>query len=168
MEPGQRIILDTGTTTLELAILLRDCRDITVITPSLAVASVLQFSTGIETILLGGVLRRGSPDLTGPLTESSLEAFAVDVAFQGADGIGLDGSLYNEDMRITQVDKKMRQRATETYVLADSSKVGKTALATLGRVDEVTALITDAGIEEQVRRRFEEMGAKVIIAGEAR
>jgi DeoR family fructose operon transcriptional repressor len=100
IRPGQRLILDNGTTTLELAALLKDGQNLTVITPSLAVASELQHAAGVEVILLGGVIRRGSPDLTGPVTEHCLELFAADYAFQGADGIGADGSIYNSDLRL--------------------------------------------------------------------
>lgn len=162
ISPGQRIILDTGTTTLELAYLLKDLKDVTVITPSLAVASVLQFSTGIQTVLLGGIIRSGSPDLTGIVTETNLDMFAADIAFQGADGIGVDGTLYTEDMRIVKVDQKIRKRAAKNYILADSSKIGKTALATNGIINEVDALITDDGIADEVKKSFEDMGATVI------
>ncbi|HAU38971.1 MAG TPA: DeoR/GlpR transcriptional regulator, partial [Phycisphaerales bacterium] len=65
VRPGHRLILDTGTTTLELARLLKPIEDLTVITPSLAVASELQYCDNVQTVLLGGVVRRGSPDLTG-------------------------------------------------------------------------------------------------------
>ncbi len=163
VQPGQAVILDTGTTTLELAHLLRDFRDLTVITPSLAVASELQFSDGIRTVLLGGIVRSGSPDLTGPLTEANLESFAADLAFQGADAIDPEGKLYNADLDIAHVDTKMRQRAEKTYILCDSSKIGKTALACNGNLQEVDALITDDGIDSELRKRFEEMGATLIV-----
>jgi len=163
IQPGWRIILDTGTTTLELACLLAGLKDLTVITPSLAVASQLQFSEGIQTILLGGVIRRGSPDLTGTVTETVLEMFAADVAFQGADGIGLDGALYNADMRISRVDRKIRERAARTYVLADSTKVGRTALVRHSFLQQVDALITDDGIDPEHKRQLEQLGAKIIV-----
>ena len=163
IKPDDRIILDTGTTTLELAQLLKTFGDLTVITPSLAVASVLQFSKGVQTILLGGIIREGSPDLTGAVTEATLEMFAADIAFQGADGIGPDGMLYNADMRIAKVDQKIRKRASCSYILCDSSKIGKTALASNGFVYEVNALITDDQIGSAYRKSFEKMGAKLII-----
>jgi DeoR/GlpR family transcriptional regulator of sugar metabolism len=111
VKPGQRLILDNGTTTLELACLLRDGENLTVITPSLAVASELLDAPGVEVILLGGVIRRGSPDLTGPVTEHCLELFSADITFQGTDGIGLDGKLYNADLRLARVEKHMRRIA---------------------------------------------------------
>jgi len=120
VQPGSRIILDTGTTTLELAQQLKNHENLTVITPSLAVASVLQFATGVQVVLLGGVLMRGQPDLTGAVTEATLDMFAVDLAFTGADGIDREGTIYTADLRVAQVDQKIRRRAEHTYVLANS------------------------------------------------
>ena len=163
VKAGQRIILDTGTTTLELAHFLKDCADLTIITPSLAVAFELQFSEGIQTILLGGAVRKGRPDLTGIVAEAVLDMFSADIAFQGADGIGYDGALYTADMQVAAVDRKIRSRAKKTYVLADSSKIGETALTRHGFLHEVAGLITDSGISIKDKKRFEKLGAKIIV-----
>jgi DeoR family transcriptional regulator of aga operon len=164
VQPGQRLILDNGTTTLELAALLQDGRDLTVITPSLAVASELQHASGVEVILLGGVIRRGSPDLTGPVTEHCLELFAADLAFQGADGIGLDGAIYNTDLRLARVDQLMRRVAERSCVLADHSKIGVTALARCGNLADVDVFITTPGASADALRRFAKLGPEVIVA----
>ena len=165
VSPGDRLILDAGTTTLELAHCLKDFEDLTVITPSLAVASELQYSPGVQTVLLGGVIRRESPDLTGMVTEAVLEMFMADIAFQGADGIGPDGAMYTSDMRVATVDRKIRTRAQQTYVLADSSKIGRTALTRHGLVQEVDALITDGGVTDEQLESLWQLGADVIVAG---
>lgn len=162
VQPGQRLILDTGTTTLELAALLKDGKDLTVITPSLAVASELQHASGVEVILLGGVIRRGSPDLTGPVTEHCLELFAADIAFQGADAIGTDGSIYNSDLRLARVDKLMRRVAKRCCVLADHTKIGQTALARSGSLADVDTFITDKAAPTDVLRRFAKLGAEIV------
>lgn len=162
VQPGQRLILDNGTTTLELAALLADATDLTVITPSLAVASELQHASGVEVILLGGVIRRGSPDLTGPVTEHCLELFAVDLVFLGSDGIGADGALYNSDLRLARVDKLMRRVAKKTCVLADHSKIGRTALARSGSLSDVDIFITDTAAPAAVLRDFAKLGVKII------
>jgi len=164
IQPGQRLILDTGTTTLELACLLKDFENLTVITPSLAVASVLQFSSGIQTVLLGGIIRKGSPDLTGVVTEKVLEMFMVDMVFQGADGIGLNGELFNSDMRIAKVDQKMRRRAKHTYILCDSTKIGKIDFASNGSLSEVDALITDSKIDSDHLDALKKIKTQIIIA----
>ena len=164
VQPGQRLIIDNGTTTLELALEIKDQSDLTVITPSLAVASALQFSEGIHTILLGGSLRQGRPDLTGGVTEFMLDLFAVDLVFQGADGIDRDGGIYNEDVQLARVDQKMRERGTKTIILCDSTKMGKTALIRAGHLREVAGLITDDGISQEILSAFREMGINVTVA----
>jgi len=164
IRPGQRLILDNGTTSLELAALLKDGQNLTVITPSLAVASELQHAAGVEVILLGGVIRRGSPDLTGPVTEHCLELFAADYAFQGADGIGADGSIYNSDLRLAAVDKIMRRVAAKSVVLADHTKVGTTALACSGTLADVDTFITDSRAPAAALKRFARLGPQIITA----
>jgi DeoR/GlpR family transcriptional regulator of sugar metabolism len=162
VRPGQRLILDTGTTTLELAALLKDGEGLTIITPSLAVASELQHSPGVEVVLLGGVIRRGSPDLTGPVTEHCLELFAADIAFQGADAIGTDGAIYNSDLRLARVDQMMRRVAQSCCVLADHTKIGHTALARSGTLSDVDTFITSEGAPAAVLKRFARLGAKIV------
>jgi len=162
VRPGQRLILDTGTTTLELASLLQDVPNLTVITPSLAVASELQHAPDVEVILLGGVIRRGSPDLTGPVTESCLELFAADLAFQGADGIGADGAIYNSDLRLARVDRLMRRVAKRSCLLCDHTKFDVTALARSGTLADVDILITDTGAPSALLRRFRQLGPEII------
>jgi DeoR/GlpR family transcriptional regulator of sugar metabolism len=163
VKPGLRLILDNGTTSLELAALFNDAEDLTVVTPSLAVASELQLAPGVEVILLGGTIRRGSPDLTGPVTEHCLELFSVDLAFQGADGIGPDGTIYTSDLRLARVDRLMRRTARRCCVLADHTKFGTTALARCGNLAEVDFLITSAGAPADLLRRFAKLGPKVIV-----
>lgn len=162
IDPGQRIILDTGTTTLELARQLKDFSELTIITPSLAVASELQFSSGLNVILLGGRLHEGSPDLTGPVTEHCLDLFAADWAFQGAEAIGRDGSVYNVDLQLAQVDRKMRSKARYSCLLADSSKVGATALAKNGTLADFDYFITDDCVPKDFLRLAEREVGTVI------
>jgi len=164
VQSSQRIIIDTGTTTLELAQLLKNKDDITIITPSLAIASELQFCANIQTILLGGIVRPSRADLTGAVTETTLDMFSVDIVFQGTDGIGLDGSIYNHDIRLVRVEQKMRLCAAHTYILADSSKIGKTALARGGSLPELDALITDTKISPAHYRALKDLGVNIILA----
>ncbi len=164
IEPGQRLILDTGTTTLQLATLLKDCAGLTVITPSLAVASELQFSENINVVLLGGILHRGSPDLTGPVTEHCLDLFSADWAFQGAEALGRDGSIYNVDLQLAQVDRIMRSKAARSCLLADSSKIGQTALVKNGTLSDFEVFITHDMVPRDYLRMARKMVGKVLLA----
>jgi DeoR/GlpR family transcriptional regulator of sugar metabolism len=167
--PGQRLMLDAGTTVLELAHLLRDRKDLTVITPSLAVAAQLQFSEGIEVILVGGSVRSGAASLAGVVTETVLDMLQADLAFTGTDGVDLDGNLYTADLRVARVDQLIRSRAAKTYVLADSSKIDQTALVRHGRLGEVEALITDDGVARASLAKLRRAGKVIVVkAGHSR
>lgn len=159
----QRVILDTGTTTLHLARLLKDAKNLTVITPSLAVASELQYAQGVSVVLLGGVIHRGSPDLTGPLTEHCLDVFSADWAFQGAEAIGPDGSVYNTDLQLAQVDRRMREKARRSCLLADSGKFGNTALIRSGSLADFDILITDKNAPKALSSLARKMSCRVTL-----
>lgn len=162
VQPGQRLLLDTGTTVLELALLLRGMDNVTVITPSLAIASTLQFAERIQTILLGGIIRPGSANLYGGLTAQNLELFHADLAFVGADGIDLEGNIYNSDIELAQLDRKMLRQAGKVYILADSSKIGQVSLIRNGSLREVAGLITDGGIAPEHQEALRALGVQVI------
>jgi len=163
VKDGQTVMLDSGTTTLALAKQLRTHRRLTLITTSLPIASVLQSAPGIDVLLLGGFLRRGSPDLGGALTESNLETLHADIAFIGADGIDLKGNIYNHSLEIGRMLGKMATAADQVYVVADSSKLGHPAMARFGQLRQWRGLITDAGISETQRASLRKAGAHLII-----
>ncbi|HRE79499.1 MAG TPA: hypothetical protein PLN52_00560, partial [Opitutaceae bacterium] len=104
------------------------------------------------------------PDLTGPVTEHCLELLSADIVFQGTDGIGLDGKIYNVDLRLARVEKHMRRIAQRSVVLADHSKIGRTALACSGTLADIDTLITNRGVAEETLRRFARQGAKIVVA----
>lgn len=161
---GQSVILDTGTTTLRLAELLKDAVDVTVVTPSLAVASALQYAPGVSVILLGGVIHRGSPDLTGPLTEHCLDVFTADWVFQGTEAIGADGSIHSTNLQLARVDRKMRDQAGKACLLADSSKFGRTALVPSGALRDFDVVITDARAPRAARALVRKAGCRLVLS----
>ena len=96
VKDGESVMLDSGTTTLEVAKRLRERQGLTIITSSLPIAARLQFARQIEVLLLGGRLRASSPDLAGAITESNLETLRADVAFLGAHAIDRQGRVFQE------------------------------------------------------------------------
>ena len=161
---ARRVMLDSGTTTLALAELFKARTGLTVITTSLPIASALQFSPGIELLLLGGLLRRDAPDLGGPLTEANLEGLRADIAFIGADAIDAKGGVYNNALPVGRMLRKMADGAGRVFVLADSSKLGKTGLMRFGQLSNWAALITDERADKFQVRSLKAAGAKVILA----
>ena len=166
VEDGQSVMLDSGTTTLSLARHLASRRRLVVITTSIPIAATLQSAIGVETHLLGGIIRRDTPDLSGPLTEANLEAFHADLAFIGADAVGVEGELYNNSMSNGRMLAKMASRAGAVYVVADSSKIGRAALSRFGNAKQWAGLITDAGASPADLESLRSAGVNVVIADE--
>lgn len=159
---GQSILLDSGTTTLAVARALKSRKRLTVITTSLPIASELQSCETIELILLGGALRREAPDLIGPLTENNLEQLKADVAFIGADAVDNQGQVYNQSMAVARMLARMATSAHQVYVVADSTKIGRTALARYGHLKAWAGLITDCGLTAAQAAALKRAGCKVI------
>lgn len=144
VEPGQTVFLDTGTTTLEMARALArrglPCR---VATSSLVVASELWAHETIELLLVGGRVRRGSPDLVGPGTELMLERLTADTAFLGTDGIDPARGCFARDIEAARVAERMAAGARRRVVLADASKLGAAGGAKYLDLADLDELITD-------------------------
>lgn len=165
---GQSVLLDSGSTTLAIARELTQRNRLTVITTSLPIASVLQRAPRVETLLLGGYVRRESPDLEGPLTEANLDYLRADVAFIGADGIDAAGNVYNASLSLARMLAKMVTSAERVFVVADQTKLGRRALASFGNVTQWAGLITDAPAESEIVRQLQTAGVKVIFAGQSK
>jgi DeoR family transcriptional regulator, fructose operon transcriptional repressor len=164
VEDGQSVMLDSGTTTLSLARHLVRRQRLVVITTSLPIAATLQSAVGVETHLLGGIIRRDTPDLSGPLTEANLDAFHADLAFIGADAVGTDGELFNASMSNGRMLAKMATRAGAVYVVADSSKIGRSALSRFGNVRNWSGLITDNCISPADADALRNVGVNLLLA----
>lgn len=164
IRPGSSIILGVGTTALEIAKALKGMTGITVITTSFPVVSELQFCDGLQVMLLGGFIRRGSPDLTGTLTEGNLENLYCDQAFLGVDAIDDRGNVYDQDISLARLLTKMVAAAKEVYAVADHSKMARKALVRYSCLTGWKALITDRGLAAESRKSLEQLGVKIIFA----
>jgi len=151
VKPGMTIILDTGTTTLEVARALGGIARLKVLTSSLAIASVLLANDALELVLLGGTVSPGSPDLSGALTEDNLAEFRADLAFVGADAMDQHG-LYTRNQGIARVSRAMIANAQRTLLVADSSKFGRTAFVRFAAWDAVDGWVTDDELPADARR----------------
>ncbi len=145
VEPGMTLILDTGTTTLEVARQLGGIPKLTVLTSSLAIASALFANPEIELIILGGTVSRNSPDLSGPMTVDNLNHFHADLAMVGADGIDIKG-FYTSSLAIAQVSRAIIGAADRAVLLADSGKFGNPAFVRIANWSVLDSLIVDDGL----------------------
>lgn len=163
IKPGDTIYLDGGSTVLELARLLRDHTNLTVVTNSLRAAIELA-GRGPRLILVGGELRRLSQTIVGPLTRLVLHELHVDTAFMGSIGLSVREGLTTTDPSEAYTKKLVLEQARQVVVLADSSKVGKVSFAHAGKLDQVHVLITDSKISRQFARELSDKDVKVVRA----
>lgn len=163
ISPGMSVSIDTGTTTLEVAKAVAGRRGLKVLTPSLAVASVLYAYDEVELVLLGGIARKGSPDLQGEITEDNITRFRVDLAVLGADALCPDG-LYTTDAAVSRVSRALIRGAGRRLVVADSSKLSRSAFVKFADWKDVDILLTDGEAPAAARRWLRQTARKVIYA----
>ena len=164
VQDGQTLFLDTGTTTLEIArALARMGRRCTVVTSSLVVASELWGCAEVELMLLGGRVRRGSPDLAGPGTELMLDKLSADGAFLGSDGIDPARGCFAADVETARVAERMAAAARRVVVVADGSKLGTAAAVRCLTIDEMDELVTDCGADAKVVAALRRRGVQVTL-----
>ena len=142
IEPGDTLYLDGGSTVLELARLLGERSNLTVVTNSLHAAHELA-GRGPRLIVIGGELRRLSQTLVGPLTRLVLRELHLDKAFMGTMGFALKEGLTTTDPSEAFTKEAVMGQARQVIVLADGSKAGKVSFASAGRWANVHVLITD-------------------------
>lgn len=158
VRPGETILLDAGTTTLELALALRDRRSLTVVTNSLANATVLMECAGVEVIMVGGQVQRLRRATLGPLAMRFLDGFRVDKAFLGFNGVEADAGFTVVDFDAAEVKRRMLRCATQSVVLADSDKIGRVAFASAAAIADADLLITDDRAQPTQLARLREKG----------
>src|SRR5579884_172259 len=161
LEPNDTIYLDGGSTVLELARLIRDRSNVTVVTNSLRAAMELA-SRGPRLILIGGELRRLSQTLVGPLSRLTLEDLHVDKAFMGTIGLTLEEGLTTTDPSEAYTKELVMRQARQVILLADSGKAGKVSFARAGRLENVHVVVTDRALEKNFARELAKKGIKVV------
>ncbi|TFD06522.1 DeoR/GlpR family DNA-binding transcription regulator [Cryobacterium sp. TMT1-66-1] len=172
IERGDVIGLCGGTTSTAIASVLVARADImeasphsnlTVVTNAINIAAQLAMRPQIKTVVTGGVVHSRSYELVGPYSAEVLNQVTLDLAFIGVNGIDpIRGATVNDE-REAAVNSLMARRATRAFVVADSSKIGTTAFATLGALTVFSALITDSGITADQLSAFAEAGLEVIV-----
>src|SRR6187399_840727 len=164
IESGDSIILDSGSTTTEIAKKLKGFKNLTVITNALNIALMLGTEPGIELIVTGGEFKPPTLSLTGQKAADFFKGLHVQKLFLATAGISLKAGLTYPSISDLVVKKAMIEAAETTYLVADSTKIGKSAFASLGALSLIDYIITDPGIEEKHKQVFQDNEIEVIIA----
>lgn len=159
---GEVILLDGGTTTLEVARELIG-KPLQVVTNSLPIANLLVNQPNIELILIGGYLYPKTGVALGPISLSALEKIHVRRLIISVGGINEQG-LYNSNSLLVDTERQMIASADEVIVVSDSSKLGHSALSQICSLEEIDRLVIDEGIDEHWMNVFKKANVEVIVA----
>ena len=146
IQNGDTVILDSGTTTAEIArhLKMRRLQSVTVITHALNIASELVDASTLSVIMIGGLLRPVSGSFVGPQAETMLKEFHADRLFLAVDGFDLELGPSTPDLLEAQLNTVMMRVSKEVNVVADFSKLGRRSLSRIGPLSGVHRLITDS------------------------
>ena len=161
---GAIVGITGGTTTIAVARALASVRKLTVVTNALNVGMELARHRNIRLVLTGGVCRTASFELSGPIAESTLSGYNLDVAFIGVDGIDADAGCTTHDDSEARANAALVKIARHTVIVADSSKIGRITFASICPIDLVDQLITDNEADPQAVSRLEATGLRVVLA----
>jgi DeoR family transcriptional regulator of aga operon len=162
---GETIILDSGSTTAEIAKRIRGLKlnSINVITNALNIAVLLANTSHVNLIMLGGVLRNNSFSLSGAQAEKALEGLYADRLFLGVDSIDPQIGLMTPHLMEAQLNAKMIQMSRKVIAVADSSKLMRRNLSVIARMDQIHMLITDKAAQPEMIESFSATGVEVVL-----
>jgi len=159
---GDAVLIDGGTTTLELARLLVG-RPVQVVTNSVPIAQLFSNCTETDLVMLGGYVYPKTGVAVGPLLMRMLEDIHVHRLLISVSGITSKG-MFNSNMLLVESERAMMRRADEVVVLADHTKFNRQALAHLCTLNDVDTMIADTGLPQNVRPWLSEAGIRLLLA----
>jgi DeoR family transcriptional regulator, aga operon transcriptional repressor len=159
---GQCIILDSGTTTTEIARAILSFRNLTVITNALNIAADLARSD-FEIILIGGTLRKNSLSVVGPLAEDVLKEMHADIVFLGVDGFDIEIGLTTPNVLEARVNRAMVKAAQKVVAVCDSSKFNRRSLSLIVGTASIHHVITDGKLGADDVKSIRDAGIEVTV-----
>lgn len=164
IKDGTSIALDAGTTCLELAKLLGNFQNLTVVTHDLNVAGYLDSNTQVNVIIAGGQIRQGFNYTVGEMALSGLKDLNVDVAFVAANGVHCERGLSTPEFETGSIKKVLMRNAKEVVVVAESSKINFVSFVKFGEIGDADVLITDEKADAAFVESVQAKGVRVELA----
>lgn len=163
LEEHDSILIASGTTILYAAREMVSARNLTVITASVSVSSILSQNKYIDVIQLGGLVRESSVSVVGSFAENMLSYFNCSKLFMGADGLDLEFGATTTNMMEANLNRMMMASAQKTILLIDSSKFGKKGFSKICDLEKIDQVITDSNIPQVYLENLEELGIEVTV-----
>ncbi|MEK4510197.1 DeoR/GlpR family DNA-binding transcription regulator [Paenibacillus sp. FSL K6-2524] len=163
IKEGDAILLDAGTTTLQIAKELKSFSNIKVITNSIMALNELKDCRNIEVSITGGMLRPDTMAFVGPMTESSLDMVRVDKAFLATNGLDLQEGISTPNIIEAATKRKMIAIAKQVILVADHSKIDQVSFCKVADISEIDHLIMDSGAPDSFIQKLIEIGVGITL-----
>jgi len=163
IKEGDTIILDSGTTLMQLAKHLEKIKRLTIITNALDIVLKLSEFSNLKIIVPGGIFRKNSFSLVGVTAVENFQMFRADKYFVSADGINAEG-IFTANLEEGQIAKIIMSHAKENIVLVDSSKFDRSGIINFAPLAKIHTIVTDKNIPQNYLSHFTTLGIKVVIA----
>ncbi len=160
---GQSVMLDSGSTTYELATQLRARQDLTIVTNDLRIAQLVASFPSVRLLVSGGEVLRSTYTVVDDHAIPLVQKLSVDWTFLGADAIHTSG-ITNTNTVEVPLKRAMLAAARTTVVLADSSKFGRRALVRVAEIAEIDRVITDGELPDELAAGFGSAVQRVPVA----
>lgn len=164
IEENDVIILGSGTTVLSMVENLPVDKNLTVITSSLIVSSLLCKYENIAVIQLGGDVRRSSQSTVGPISQHQLRLLSANKLFIGIDGLDVEFGISTSNTGEAYLNQQMIECSRKVYILSDHSKFGKRGLGKVCDLKEIDFLITDQKLNGDILKKLNEYGVQVVVS----
>lgn len=160
---GASVFLAIGTTVEAVAEDLARRGALMVVTNNLNVANILMAGADTQVIVTGGRVRRADGGLTGTLAAAAARQFRVDIAIIGCSALDPSGDLLDFDIDEVGVSRALIEQARKTWVVADHSKLTRTAPARIASLAEVDTLFTDRPLPDALAAACDDWGTRVCV-----
>jgi DeoR/GlpR family transcriptional regulator of sugar metabolism len=163
IDNGETIILDSGTTTLEIARQIKKKAGLQVITNGVNIAAELVDARDVQVFIVGGTVRGESASISGHFAEQMLEQFSADKFFLSGAGCDLDFGVSGANLEETIVTRAMIRIAREIILVADSSKFSKRSMSRIALFSEIDTVISNTSLDEEVQEKLRAIGCNLIL-----
>lgn len=164
VKPGQVVVLDGGSTALQIARHLAFDLRATVVTHSPTIAVELASKPSLEIIMLGGRLYRHSMVSVGAATIAAIAKIRADIYFMGVTGVHVQAGLTTGDFEEAAVKQALHACSAETVVLASAEKLGAASAFTIAPITELATLVLTAQTPAKIQRLYKAAGLSLVLA----
>ena len=161
---GISLFLNIGTSTEAVAQELMHHENLMVVTNNMNVANILAGNRDCEIIVTGGQLRRAGGGLVGNLAAETIRQFKFDLAVIGCSALDREGDLLDFDIQEVNVSQAILRQSRKTYLVADQSKLSRSAPARIASLADIDTFFTDRPLPADLATSCDAWRTKLVVA----